>query len=387
MADVGSFMKDAFKYRGNQVRVVGSATEPWFNAKDICNILEYANATEALNKNVAKEDRMNLKNLYSLIMRSKMKSAVAFQSWVTKDVLPSIRKKGYYIKPDLDEKETEQLREELAAREKQLSEARAELKKKDAQLNIVHQVNKDLLESKKFNEKKDKIYIGSTAAYARQGLWKVSRTKSLGPRTAGNNTSHPVGDEFIIFKVIDTWDGVHLENRLHKLLNPFRPVRAREFFLLPWDLLMEVIDLINVNYSAEIDAVNRLLEDFLKLQSTSPLQPAEYIGSLELDSFLPQAPSPISESKENIPNEAGMESTKDTPVHRRTTFNAKDLTDDQIVEGVRCCLAQYRTRYPNAHISWSHLKDILRAHFNVPKYKFKALWWKPKVENIVSLIA
>ena len=37
--------------------------------------------------------------LYSLIMRSKMAEAESFQRWVTKDMLPTIRRTGQYIAP------------------------------------------------------------------------------------------------------------------------------------------------------------------------------------------------------------------------------------------------------------------------------------------------
>ena len=39
---------------------------------------------------------VNESGLYSLILRSKLESALAFKRWVTKDVLPSIRKTGRY---------------------------------------------------------------------------------------------------------------------------------------------------------------------------------------------------------------------------------------------------------------------------------------------------
>ena len=39
---------------------------------------------------------INESGLYSLILRSKLESALAFERWVTKDVLPSIRKTGRY---------------------------------------------------------------------------------------------------------------------------------------------------------------------------------------------------------------------------------------------------------------------------------------------------
>ena len=40
---------------------------------------------------------INESGLYSLILRSKLESAKVFKRWVTKDVLPSIRKTGRYI--------------------------------------------------------------------------------------------------------------------------------------------------------------------------------------------------------------------------------------------------------------------------------------------------
>ena len=39
---------------------------------------------------------INESGLYSLILRSKLESAKEFKRWVTKDVLPSIRKTGRY---------------------------------------------------------------------------------------------------------------------------------------------------------------------------------------------------------------------------------------------------------------------------------------------------
>ena len=39
---------------------------------------------------------VNESGLYSLILQSKLESAKAFKQWVTKDVLPSIRKTGRY---------------------------------------------------------------------------------------------------------------------------------------------------------------------------------------------------------------------------------------------------------------------------------------------------
>ena len=47
---------------------------------------------------------INESGLYSLILRSKLESTRAFKRWVTKDVLPSIRKTGRYVYDDMNHK-------------------------------------------------------------------------------------------------------------------------------------------------------------------------------------------------------------------------------------------------------------------------------------------
>ena len=91
--------------------------EPWFVAKDVCDILGMSNpsmAVIALDKDevaqidpkdyLGSENRSNQAvnivsepGLYKLIMRSRKPEAKEFQRWVTHEVLPQIRKTGGYI--------------------------------------------------------------------------------------------------------------------------------------------------------------------------------------------------------------------------------------------------------------------------------------------------
>ena len=106
-----------FSFEQKEVRVIEKDGEPWFVAKDVCDVLEYANSRKALSdhldddeKGVTKCDTLggmqemsiiNEPGLYKLIMRSSKPKAKAFQRWVTHDVLPAIRKNGVYsIRPD-----------------------------------------------------------------------------------------------------------------------------------------------------------------------------------------------------------------------------------------------------------------------------------------------
>lgn len=107
-----------FDFHGHNVRVLTDEhDEPWFIAKDICDVLGLSNVSIALNSldedEVAKIDPKNYlgsesrsnqsvniiseSGFYKLVMRSRKPVAKEFQRWVTHDVLPSIRKHGAYM--------------------------------------------------------------------------------------------------------------------------------------------------------------------------------------------------------------------------------------------------------------------------------------------------
>lgn len=107
-----------FDFKGASLRTLtDKAGEPWFVAKDVCDILGMSNpsmAVTALDKDevaqinpkdyLGSENRSNQAvniisepGLYKLIMRSRKPEAKEFQRWVTHEVLPSIRKHGAYM--------------------------------------------------------------------------------------------------------------------------------------------------------------------------------------------------------------------------------------------------------------------------------------------------
>ncbi len=95
------------------VRIVVHAGEPWFIANDVARALGYASPADAIRehcKGVTETGTpspggmqatkiISEKDLYRLIMHSKLPSAEAFQDWVMDEVLPSIRKHGAYMAP------------------------------------------------------------------------------------------------------------------------------------------------------------------------------------------------------------------------------------------------------------------------------------------------
>lgn len=102
-----------FDFKGNQVRILTDKKgEPWFVAKDVCNVLGYQNASKAITDHVDAGDKLNNESLsslgqrggwvinesglYCLILSSKLERAREFRKWVTSEVLPSIRRHGVY---------------------------------------------------------------------------------------------------------------------------------------------------------------------------------------------------------------------------------------------------------------------------------------------------
>ena len=94
--------------------------EPWFLAGDVCRVLGIKNSRDAVNEIVNKlkiagvvrvgTADMNIETLaglrkatvvneqilYELIFNSRKQKAILFRAWVTGEVLPSIRKHGFY---------------------------------------------------------------------------------------------------------------------------------------------------------------------------------------------------------------------------------------------------------------------------------------------------
>lgn len=92
------------------IRTVILNGEPWFVAKDVCDILGVQNPSDAINKqledferarfNLGRQGEANIiseSGFYTLVLRSRKPIAKPFRIWVTSEVLPTIRKTGKYV--------------------------------------------------------------------------------------------------------------------------------------------------------------------------------------------------------------------------------------------------------------------------------------------------
>lgn len=100
-----------FNASNQQVRTVTVDSEPYFVAKDVCDILQLSDVSMAVSRLdddekltqvllVSGQGRqmwcVNESGLYHLIFQSRKPEAKAFRKWVTAEVLPALRRTGRY---------------------------------------------------------------------------------------------------------------------------------------------------------------------------------------------------------------------------------------------------------------------------------------------------
>ena len=110
MSEIKAFENATF----GSVRTIEKEDEVWFVGKDVAAALGYERPTKAVQDHVDDEDKdeipiqdsigrsqntpiINESGLYSLVLSSKLPTARQFKRWITKEVIPSIRKTGGYF--------------------------------------------------------------------------------------------------------------------------------------------------------------------------------------------------------------------------------------------------------------------------------------------------
>ena len=123
-----------FSFENSQVRTLGTPDLPLFVAIDVASALGFQKPSNAVSQHVDSEDLIkqeitdklgraqtvncvNESGLYALIFGSKLESAKRFKRWVTSEVLPAIRKQGYYAGPDyIDEAQQREIQKAVGRR-------------------------------------------------------------------------------------------------------------------------------------------------------------------------------------------------------------------------------------------------------------------------------
>ena len=236
----GTDKKEANKKQAAQVAVfknpefgtVRTATdekgEPWFCAKDLCDVLGYKRADNAVRQHVNPSDALkqcvarpaknrfgvcegkmqvvqmifvNESGFYALVLGSKLATAVKFKDWVTSVVLPQIRKTGGYIPVKEGESEEETIRnaEEIL---------RATLKKKE-----------ELLEQQKKLLQESRIQLAASRTQLEKNkVMLAQQVKLIGEQDEEIRRLNGVVDEQVVNIARKGENIIHLEHQVDGLM-------------------------------------------------------------------------------------------------------------------------------------------------------------------------
>ena len=202
--------------------------EPWFCAKDLCDVLGYKNSSCAVNQHVRSSDVakryvariaknrygecngkmqvvqmifVNESGFYALVLGSKLATAVKFKDWVTSVVLPQIRKTGGYIPVKEGESEEETIRnaEEIL---------RATLKKKE-----------ELLEQQKKLLGESRIQLAkSRTQLEKNKVMLAQQVKLIGEQDVEIRRLNGVVDEQVVNIARKGENIIHLEHQVDGLM-------------------------------------------------------------------------------------------------------------------------------------------------------------------------
>ena len=202
--------------------------EPWFCAKDLCDVLGYKRADNAVRQHVNPSDALkqcvarpaknrfgvcegkmqvvqmifvNESGFYALVLGSKLATAVKFRDWVTSVVLPQIRKTGGYIPVKEGESEEETIRnaEEIL---------RATLKKKE-----------ELLEQQKKLLEESRIQLAASRTQLEKSkVLLEQKTKLIGEQDEEIRRLNGVVDEQVVNIARKGENIIHLEHQVDGLM-------------------------------------------------------------------------------------------------------------------------------------------------------------------------
>ena len=241
-----------FNFNDKQIRTIGTIDDPWFVAKDICDILGLSQVNKALLKIPEKwkgdkviptpggPQNMGIireAGVYKLVMRSNKPNAEEFQEFVCEDILPSIRKTGSYT---------------LENKYKFILENNRPLSQ------ILNSTNFDKEASEiesNYNWSKNSncpiIYIAYIGSVDNNGLIKVGFSDSKFDERLSKHISSE--SQYEQFRILETFEvsGKPIEDIIHGLLQTYR---------YPFKVQKEVYKTTS-NLSDFINIVKKLLDD------------------------------------------------------------------------------------------------------------------------------
>jgi len=209
----------------------------WFNAKQIGIALKYKEPKKAITKYVDKEDKIQLKNidlnfkveqqpdsiyinesgLNSLLILSRTKKSKKFLKWITKDVLPLMRRSSIYSNND-----------EITLLQKKINE-----------LEHQNKLLKNDMKIEKFPEGAI-VYVVEDYDVNQEIIYKIGKTDDMNKRIKIYNT-HSIHNKPIVH-YIEIKCPLQLETCLKSMLYKYRIKNRKDFFNCSLIKIKQAID-------------------------------------------------------------------------------------------------------------------------------------------------
>lgn len=291
--------------KDHQIKLSGTIDDPYFSAKDVCDVLGYKNSKKAIfdhvkpkNKkcltdlrvvtktvttflgerneisyNEGKSVYINEPGLYSLIMHSNAAFAEIFQDVVYETILPSIRKYGSYqvesqlsfameqlaLKDKSFEEETRELKLRAERAEKDAEEQRLRLRSETKRFKEQIKRTLEFNQATKQIEPLEYIYICTTEYYQRQHKFKVGGVQTfelLRSRLTQYNSGESNSEAHFFVYVRKTVSYRSIEQAIKSLLSGFRENQSNELYIMHYDWLIKFVDAILDSNTDFADLVN-----------------------------------------------------------------------------------------------------------------------------------
>jgi hypothetical protein len=244
-------------------------------------------------------------------------------------------------------------------------------------LNRLHNINIELLTYKKLTERNESIYIISSYNYIKQGLFKVGRTKNIKNRISNYNSGRINGDRIKVLNEFKVNDSAIVEKTIHKKLNGLRPDKKSEFFLCPYDLLYDIVDLIIYNDNEESEAVDQVINNVFELKEKE-YEYLDWTSGLDMSIF---------DSNMKLV-ECITDNNGEAKEIQYAEFDITTATKEQKNAFIKDCLLAYQTNIliPQnvSVVIWTCFKPFLIEMSNIKKKDFKALEWKDNFKEVAK---
>jgi prophage antirepressor-like protein len=209
----------------------------WFNAKQIGIALKYKEPKKAITKYVDKEDKIQLKNidlnfkleqqpdsiyinesgLNSLLILSRTKKSKKFLKWITKDVLPLMRRSSIYSNND-----------EITLLQKKINE-----------LEHQNKLLKNDMKIEKFPEGAI-VYVVEDYDVNQEIIYKIGKTDDMNKRIKIYNT-HSIHNKPVVHYV-EIKCPLQLETCIKSMLYKYRIKNRKEYFNCSLIKIKQAID-------------------------------------------------------------------------------------------------------------------------------------------------